>query len=1114
MVKKTLNVKLVCWTLAALVVGGTGIHFLHGVQINRHARDVYEEAASAEAAGDFERAATSWSRYLNLEPDDTEALARYGMALDRLPPSLTTGRHALAVFEKVLVRAPARQDIRRRLVTRAMAQGLFDRARAHLELLLQGCPGEGELEWLLARCQEAEGDYAQAARSYEQAAAHLPGRIDLFVHLAALLRDKLDRSVKADEVMDALVRLNPKSAEAFLARARYRMGGATWDKAGKDLARARKLAPDRPEVLMAAAALAYFQGRPAEARRCWQRGLEAYPRDKRMYLGLAELEWDCERPREAVRCLRRGLAKLPAEPDLMLSLAEILIRQGELAPARAVIARLRKGNGPPGVVEYLEGCLAAAEERWFEAVRRLESVSRSAVPAGLAARALRVLGHCFERLGDADRRADAYRQAVALDPGSVPGRQEWASALLAVGQVEEAVEHLRVLTKLPRPPDAAWTVLARALYLRNLGLSPGQRNWAEAEEALDRAASLPSQAAKAAVVRAEVCQAQDRPDLAQALLEKARQTNPDHLALWAALSELAIRQDRPDRAADVWKEASRRLGDGFELRKAQLEFWARHGGKEAGPMVRELEQGLEKYPAEQQAVLRRKLAEAHLHLGNISEAGRLGREAARRRPEDDRGQLLLLDWALRSGDDAAAREAVANLRRLEGEDGTWWRYGEAARLATRVRGGDFSGLREGRKLLAEVARRRPAWSRAALHQGRLDELEGNAAGAIAGYLRAIDLGDRQRALVVRVAGLLARAGRYLEADLALRKLEEQGPLGRDLARLATEVALKAGNKGRARELARRAVPARAVDYRDHLWLGETLSALGSRREAEEVLRRAVRLADRVPDGWLALIAHLARTGELDQAEAVLREMAEALPPPQVPLAVARGWEALANMGRAEEQYRAALARRPFDFLVLHHAARFYLRTLQPLQAEPVLRAMLDPSVFVPEESLAWARRQLAVVWAWEDGGPKYRQALALLEGRPVAAGEAVADERARAFVRGSRPGKLREALRAIERSLARGPLTPNEQFRLAQLYERADEWPKAREQWLGLVTADGKNPAYLAHFIETLLARGKKDDAREWVARLAKLEPNTERTRAYQARVKEPPRPPRKRSGK
>src|SRR5262249_53428701 len=156
-----------------------------------------------------------------------------------------------------------------------------------------------------------------------------------------------------------------------------------------DLARARKLAPARAEVLMANAGLAYFQNRPGDARRCWRRGLELYPRDKRMYLGLAELEWYCARPRQAVRCLRRGLAKLPDEPDLLLALGEVLIRQGELAPARDVIARLRKGGSLPVLVEYLEGCLGAAEQRWLEAVRRLEAVSRSA-SADLAARALRV----------------------------------------------------------------------------------------------------------------------------------------------------------------------------------------------------------------------------------------------------------------------------------------------------------------------------------------------------------------------------------------------------------------------------------------------------------------------------------------------------------------------------------------------------------------------------------------------------------------------------------------------------------------------------------------------------------------------------------------------------
>src|SRR5207249_1534002 len=113
---------------------------------------------------------------------------------------------------------------------------------------------------------------------------------------------------------------------------------------------------------------------------------------------------------------------------------------------------------------------------------------------------------------------------------------------------------------------------------------------------------------------------------------------------------------------------------------------------------------------------------------------------------------------------------------IEGEDGSLWRYGEAALLIRQAQDGDTPDLDDARALLAEVARRRPAWSRVPLLEATLAEVTGDAEEAIKSYQAAIDRGERQPGIVRRVVHLLFERRRYVEADQVIRKLPGQAPI--------------------------------------------------------------------------------------------------------------------------------------------------------------------------------------------------------------------------------------------------------------------------------------------------------------------------------------------------
>ena len=1086
---RRLNRKLLGWLLAVVAFLVSSSHFLHGYQVRRHADLWRRQAGAARDRGDLASCLEYLGRYLAFEPGDTDALLDYGLALEKLSPSPRTHWQALSTLEQVHTRRPTDPAVRRHLVRLMMSLGRFAEARGHLEELLAASPEIAELEHLTGQCLEATGDYAAAAAWYEKATQHAPGQLASYARLADVLQHRLQEGPRAAEVLDRMVVANEQSFEAHLLRARFGREHLSPGRVAPDIDRARRLAPDNPDVLLAVAALASYQDKPEEAQSYLRNGLEAHPRHAGLYLALAELEVQSQRPGEAIACLRRGLTALPEHTDLLHALADLLLRQDQRSQASEVIGRLARAGSPLARASYWEARLRMHDRQWTEAARLLEDArTRLAVtPAWLQPVEL-ALGQCYEQLGDRDRQLAAYRRAVDLDPASATARYGLGAGLLEAGRVSQAVGELWQVVRLPAAPPDAWTALARAMVLRNRQLTPERRDWQEVERILELAARRTSDPVPVILVRAEALVTRDQPEQARKLLEQARADRPGRLALWNALARLAeSRADLPA-ARRVLEEARQHLGDGIDWRLEWLRFLELSGGMRTPRALAELEQDLGKFPPTDQDRLLWELTEAHYRHGNLAEAERLAKSLAARQPRDLRSRVLLIDLALRSGTEAELERLLAEVRRIEGEEGAQWRLGEAARLVLRARQGDRQGLPRARGYLGEAARRRPDWARIPLAEAAVDELEGNQERAIQDYQRAQELGDRQPAVARRLAQLLYERRRYGEADRALRGLGE-------VSTLAAEVALANGQADRAVDIARRVVTPESRDYRVRLWLAHILEAAGRPTEAERMLWGTVQQSSTIPETWVALVRFLAATRQVARAEEAIQDLRRQLPAEEVPLTLALCDEAVGRSERVAAHYQAALAARPDDSSALEKAAGFYLRTAIPDKAEPLLRRLIE-SPLATEEQSAWARRQLAFLLAAQGPDAAYHEALALVEQNLTDQGGAVADRRAKARVLAARPDQRREALNLLENTLTAQPLTPEDQRLLADLYEAAGDRAKARDQWLGLLGVVGQNPEYLTSYIQTLLRWEEIGEARRWFARLENTEPGSPRSLA------------------
>jgi predicted Zn-dependent protease len=1101
-----LNVRFLLCLLAGIVLLGGGVHLLHAYQAGHNLDVLLRQAELASQEGRPGLALEYLDHYLRHRPDDLDALAAYGRTLDRVDQTLAGRLRVYQAFDRVLAACPDRADLRRRAAELAMILNRLPDAVRHLEALLDA-PGadKGDAASFLARCHEMLGEFLKATEWYRQATKFAPARLDGYTDLARLYGQRLNQPALAAQALDEMVTANARSPRAYLMRAEWLRRAGKPEQADHDTRKAQELKPDDPDVVLAVARLERDRGEQDAAEDALRHGLKLHPEHLDLYRALTDVYLQGKRRDEAVACLREGVKAAPQGKALLPQLADLLAEAGEPADAGRVIAELTAAGYPGGLADYFRARLRMREGKWGDAAALLEKTEE--LERYWAGRAKAALSRCYERLHDPDRQLRAAGQAVALSP-TPETRLALATARLAVGQWDEALHEFSELTKSERPPAGAWTGYARALLLRD----PRLHVYSDlTERAAAQAESQDGDSVELALVRAELLFAQQRGDDAEALLAQRRARHPGEIRLWVAQSELAERRKRPGEALRLLDEAEKQVGDCVEVRVALAHYWGRNPGKDSGPTLKRLEQSVEKMTDNDRAHLLDELATAWSRSGDARTAERLWQEQARLQPQDPRPRWRLLDLALQTGGEAALVPLVKDLRRVEGEDGMLWRYGGAARLALRARAGDRSGLAEARRLCNELTKRASGWAPAALLAANLDELEGQSGRAIENYQLAVERGERRPAAIKRLAELLVERRRYEEADLALRRLEEQGRIGRELARLGADVAVRLHDYPRAVELARRAVPGETRDYRDQVWLGRLLAAAGQAREAEDVLRRCAGKSAGLAEPWIALAELLARNGQWPRAAEVAAEVNNSVAPQRRPAALARVYEAIDRCDLAEKQYQDTTRSAPDDFLLLRQAAAFHLRQDQPALAELYLRRLLERRVAAPEEHVIWARRQLALLLAAEKAAPRRDEALALIDRNLRRQPEALADVRARALVLASRPDRRREGLRKFEATLKDRPAAPDELLLLAEVYEADGDPGKARGQRVSLLALDGRNPQYLARHVRGLLRRGHTGEAAVYLAELERVQPRAARTRELGdllRRVESPPAAP------
>jgi tetratricopeptide (TPR) repeat protein len=1119
--KKRLNLWMLIRLGVVLVLLGTGVHFLHGFQRDRLARSFRQQGARAAEEKDLSRSALSLSRYLSLCPDDIEAQVKYGLILGSLATTSGSRWRAYHYLGGVLRRVPEQSDVRQSLGHLAVQLGNYQEA-VEILLPLRNEPSldRAEVEQTLAWCYLGAGDRAEAARCFENAIRLAPGRVDNYVHLAGLWQ-RLGEAKRADQLLAQLIATNTGSAEAYRARGRFFLALGRLDEAARELDQAAILAPGDAGLLLEAAELSRRLDRLDRARELFRRGLATRPPDVRLFLARARMEKDLGRISEALTVLRRGLKVFPQmPPELIALLAEMLLERGDRGECDLWVTRLRQA-GPsrpevPPLTDYLAACQMLESGQWVEATRSLEKLcGRLAEAPFWLARVETRLSRCYRACSDGARQVTAARRACELDPASRLPQLALARALTGTGNLTDACDVWERLMARPLSPADGWLEWGEALSRWNAGRGI-KADWEKLDRVLSSALEHGADPVRVELLWVRAQRNRGQLTEARTSLEELTECHPDRTEVTIALAELEERQGNAVGARALLSKAS--AGDPSDetaLRLARVHFLTRSAAPIDPKSLKPLLQGLDRLPRVDQGKLLAALTPLTRSRADQGQAEAMVRRWCAAVPYDLTAWTSLFDQGVQRGDDRTMKEAIAGLRHVEGEDGVRWRCGEVMQLLS-VAGHDHTGKRKdlatARRLLAEARRLQPDWGRVAFLEGSVDEAEGNREKALKSYRKAFEQGDRHQILVERLVRDLSQCQRFAEVGRILSRYQQvEGGLAPvlspALAQIGSEAALRQRDFTRAAELARLAVPAMSRDYRDSLWLAGILDAGGYADDARQVLEALIARQGDVGDIWVALIRHLAQSGQRPQAEEALARARKRLAGITEPgdSSLAQALEALGRADEAEKEYLRSLKASPANAILWHRLAQFYLDQDRPEDALPLLRSLASPASSLPGYT-PWARRmmalvpfQMAVLGRLPEGARwpvSEKTALWLLDQNRQEGKESVVDRRARALVIGIDPKRRMEAIELFEKTRSSGPLTLDERFRLAQLYELAGNRLRAGELMLGVLNENDHNPQFIAGQVRRLLAHDDRARARPWLLRLEKLEPDSPRTRA------------------
>ncbi len=1130
--KRYVNLRAVLVLLVAGAGTGSGIYWLHELQMKSHIGALLDESLQAEQVGDIDKAQEDIELYLAVRKNDAVGWERYANIVDKRSVIGGGLERVFLVHEQAVRLNPKNDELRARAAELALKIGRPTEARIHLSRLFT-TPGEANSRpvaqaWVaerLAACVEAEGGSSLAkypsstvglgapeglpqrsAEDWYRTAIELdPGRASAYRGLAEWyfkqavpeddrMRGKPTKTQEGEAVLADLIAANPVDPTAYITR--YRLARTYLPAADPaDVQQALELAPENPEALELGADVLRSQGRVSEARRLLKQAEGLAPLESRYAQLRAQLELDEDGSVEAEFILRSAMDRLPAT-DLAVPtmLTELLISAGRIegeGGARQSLSLLRARGLGRGYMLALEGQMAMRQGRWNEALKKL-SAARSLLTTDfeLSARITLLVAECYGLLKQPGDRLKVLK--AAYDRPGLPLKLAYARALAETGQLDQALqEHLALGALRPESRVDAARLAIQKQVLRD----PDQRSWLEVDtRVVDACKVLPEGGSESVLLRAESLAARGQREHARRMLELAWRQSPDETHLALGLAALLQQDQKPEEAISVLANSSSWASSQLELAEAQLGLTIEQGGNAVRPALEAALETAGYFSKRQQLAWLTTVGSAAWRVGEATLARRAWQLLVQLGITDAELLIELADMASTLADHELASQIREQIHPLDRQDGALTDLIEGIWLVAATERGEPVDFGRIETLALSLEASRPDWWGGVLLRAHLARIQAQPEMAIVHYQEVVRLGNTQSAVTHRLIDLLYRQNRYDKLAAMSLDLQKQGQDQEDLRLIwalgqiqqNTSQSIDAGLAAAHRVLGNASCRAS-----DHVLYGRMLLSAGKWVEAEASLSQALKLAPSSSDGWITYLQILVNSGQRDKAREALESVVARQILEPFPLALAAMYAMVGNTDTADQFYTQAIGQRPNDPGVIQAIAAYRIEQGEVRPAEQLLARLLDSSTAAPVPIQAWARRSQALVRLRTEDHDRsdWKQSIAEIEFNLKANPVSFDDRSAHALLLAMKGSSRAQAITEFESLETISALSEAQQFLLAMLLEADGRSEASTRRMQRLLDGPVSDPRYLVFHLGQLLRSDRLEEADHWLQMLRRVDP-------------------------
>lgn len=870
-----------------------------------------ERARAFQAQGEVRAAIIELKNALQKDPDLPEARQRLGLAL----LEVRDGAGAEIQLGRALATDPDNPELRLALVQAELLQAHYKQAARELEKVT---PDLRQAEWHSLRGEAEFGLHnpAEAAAAFEQALSLAPDDTRARLGLLRMALAQGDHT-RVESGLEPILKSEPQNLEAWLLKGRLASAGSDFVAAEKAFQEALRIDGGSTVARAGLVEALVAQGRHEAAEEELAPIVRASPDPAEASYLKARMAWSGGEPDAAKQALQAALqADAEHLPSLLLS-AAVHFQEGDLQQSREYVNRyLAHDKAHPGARELL-GMIHLQSGEIGEGIELLRPLAEER-PAD--SRLLTVLGSAYVDYGRPNEGMEYLRRASQLEPDAEPIRTQLALGYLATGATESAMSELESAAKLESESARAEALLIQ-LLLREKKFN----------RALERAHGFVRDKPEEPMTHLLLglaLEGKGELERARDAYEDALEANPEYFFAEVNLARLDLRAGAVDAARSRFASIAERTDNSAEVLLGLAQMAEQQGYVDEG--LRLVRQAREENPDVVEPYLM--LVEYYLRTEQEAEALSAAQEAAAVKKDDPRVQVSLGRAQVAAG---KANEGLATLRGVterypQSADG-YYHLG-AAQIQT-------EDTNDARHALTKALELEPAHLMAALALGELEMATKNLDNAL-NVARKIQQSHPQVAAGYILHGdvLMAQSQPRAAAD-AYKNALERAPDSKTVLRVyAAHNA--AGDASESRQVLEQWLREHPEDVAARLVLATAYQIAG---QMDTAVAEYTRVLENEPKNLVALnnLAWLYTEQDNPRAVEIARQAFEQAPE-RADVMDTYGW-ALFQDGQVDvglKILKEAAARTPNEPIIRYHLAAGLAKTGEKDQARQELEAIL------------------------------------------------------------------------------------------------------------------------------------------------------------------------------